>query len=501
MVGHMAAECDGIHQKKLKMFGFGVAGQGFYSIDIPEKKAMESINATLLILEGDATENRLDDELKNLVNATWDFQVRQITNKEFRAAFPNQGSIDTLSKLSEIKLALYGIKVKIISSLMEPTATTMLQTTWIKIYGIPDFAREEDVIREVASLAGDPIRIDDFSLSRVEPVRVRINCRNPAEINGYIEIFFNGIGREIRYVAEGVAGRGAPRDGGPPGPGKKDDKHDKRDGRKEEEDKNRKKEHKSGRKDGYNDKETDLSQDSQEDCMEDLVTNESPPRGSNSLVLDKHPLAAFHPSTALVHFHQNLDDPTLKQFTRQTTEGTSGLLKETTTGDLQAGCDGCVGNGQDSQESIILSPEQNMEDKGIPAEKIVGDKGIPAEKIVVHSLEGPYLMDKAKWPNLMLPEEKGPLEEDLLDNTSNFSLETITEEEDNQGCLKAQDKRKKIKLTKKMKKPAVATRASSRVVRDGVPIALKAMTRTKEKNELQKEMENSSQDGGRLVHH
>ncbi|CAL4933356.1 unnamed protein product [Urochloa decumbens] len=490
-VGHMAAECEGVHQKKLKMYGFGVAGQGFYSIEIPENKATESFNATLLILEGNASESKLDNELKNLVNATWDFHVRQATNGEFRAAFPDQGSIDTLSKLSEIKLALYGIKVKIISSKIDPSATTVLQTTWIKIYGIPDFAREEDVIREIASLAGEPIKIDDFSLSRDEPVRVRINCRNPADINGYIEIFFNGVGREIRYVAEGSTGRRLPKGGGPPGPGKKDDKQGKDNGRKEDEDMNRKKPHKSGRSDEYNDKETDLSQDSQEDCMEDLVTNESPPRGSNSLVLDQFPLAAFHPTIGMIHLQENLEmncpalEPNIQQ-TNDTQQSESQMKKNLEV--LPVMDNEVDSNGQNSQESVILSLEKSK-----------GEKGKTTDKIVVHSLEGTYLMDKDKWPVLKLPEEQAHSEEDMLDNTSNFSLEVITEEEDNQGWMEAQDRRKKIKLSKKMKKPVVATRSSTRVVRDGVPIAVKAMTRTRDKNELKKEMETSTEEGRRLA--
>ncbi|CAN6165133.1 unnamed protein product [Urochloa humidicola] len=219
-VGHMAAECDSIHQRKMKMFGFGIPGQGFYSIELPEKKEVDSFNAILVILEGNANEGKIAAELKNIVRADWDFQVKQAAVNEFRTVFPDQSSIDTLSKLSKFKLPLYGIKVKVISSKIDPAASSVLQTTWIKIYGIPDFAREEDVIKEVASLAGEPVKVDDFSLLRVEPVRVRINCRNPAEVRGVVEIFFNGVDREIKFVAEGTSGKGQAKGGGPPGLGK-----------------------------------------------------------------------------------------------------------------------------------------------------------------------------------------------------------------------------------------------------------------------------------------
>ncbi|CAN6244089.1 unnamed protein product [Urochloa humidicola] len=131
--------------------------------------------------------------------------------------------------------------------------------------------------------------------------------------------------------------------------------------------------------------------------------------------------------------------------------------------------------GQCSQESVILSPEKS---KDISV--------IPEGKVLVHSIEGTYWMDKDKWPMLKLPEDKTHQEEDLMDNTSNYSLEVITEEEDNQGWEQAANKKKRLKSIKTRKKPAVASRSSARVVRDGVPIALKAMARTRNRNELQK---------------
>ena len=57
---------------------------------------------------------------------------------------------------------------------------------------------------------------------RDEPVRVRANCRDLAKLRGVVEIFFNGVGYEIKFWAEkgssssrnkdGVSGSGMTRD-------------------------------------------------------------------------------------------------------------------------------------------------------------------------------------------------------------------------------------------------------------------------------------------------
>ncbi|CAN6253542.1 unnamed protein product, partial [Urochloa humidicola] len=72
----------------------------------------------------------------------------------------------------------------------------------------------------------------------------------------------------------------------------------------------------------------------------------------------------------------------------------------------------------------------------------------------------------------------------------------ITEEDYSHGWEEATDRRKKARTSKTKKKPVVARRSSVRVARDGVPIALKAMVRTRDKNELRKEVATSLEDGG-----
>ena len=89
----------------------------------------------MTVIEGEAIEEKIADELRNLVNEKWDFQVRKFTSNEFRVAFPDQPTLDTFSNLSEIVLAIHGLKVKISKSMVEPAASAVLQPAWTKIYG------------------------------------------------------------------------------------------------------------------------------------------------------------------------------------------------------------------------------------------------------------------------------------------------------------------------------------------------------------------------------
>lgn len=64
----MAVEYKNLDSKRLKMYGFGYPGQGFYSINFPKDK-VKTYQATglLTVLVGDASKEKLDKELRNLV--------------------------------------------------------------------------------------------------------------------------------------------------------------------------------------------------------------------------------------------------------------------------------------------------------------------------------------------------------------------------------------------------------------------------------------------------
>jgi len=45
----MAAECAGLHCKKLKVFGFDIKRQGFYSIEIPDVEQVDKFGGLISV--------------------------------------------------------------------------------------------------------------------------------------------------------------------------------------------------------------------------------------------------------------------------------------------------------------------------------------------------------------------------------------------------------------------------------------------------------------------
>jgi hypothetical protein len=93
-------------------------------------------------------------------------------------------------------MSIHGIKVKIIKASIDPKAFEILQTTWIKIYGMPSIAYKEEVVRKIATLAGVPLVVDELSLIKTGRLRVKINCRDPYKLRGFVRIFFK-VGQDI----------------------------------------------------------------------------------------------------------------------------------------------------------------------------------------------------------------------------------------------------------------------------------------------------------------
>jgi hypothetical protein len=67
---------------------------------------------------------------------------------------------------------------------------------------MPSIARTKEVVMKVATLAGEPLSVDDLSLIKTGPVMVKINCRDPYKLRGFVKIFFNKMGYEIKFVLE-----------------------------------------------------------------------------------------------------------------------------------------------------------------------------------------------------------------------------------------------------------------------------------------------------------
>ena len=94
--GHKSAQCPLMKSKGLRLCGYGLPGQNFYYLDVPETKAdgkayLESpIRALVSVLEGRGTKARIKTELQYLVDSKWDWNVKHISRSEFIVNIPSK---------------------------------------------------------------------------------------------------------------------------------------------------------------------------------------------------------------------------------------------------------------------------------------------------------------------------------------------------------------------------------------------------------------------------
>jgi hypothetical protein len=143
----------------------------------------------LTILEGEASEDKVDKELKHLVKEKWYFKVKQIHLQEFLVVFPDKGSLETFTRLSKFQMSLCGLKGRMEKTERDSKNSSMLHIVWIKVHGGTDLAEEVDHVKEIVSLVAEPLVVDELSLIRNEPIRVQAWCRNPGAIRGSIRNF------------------------------------------------------------------------------------------------------------------------------------------------------------------------------------------------------------------------------------------------------------------------------------------------------------------------
>ncbi|CAO2172928.1 unnamed protein product [Urochloa humidicola] len=171
------------------------------------------------------SEGKMEEELKNLIDDKWKWKVRKVAEKDFLVVFPNNQILDAFSRSKGCKMGLYNTWATFSKSTRDPSASSYLETRWVQLFNAPDRARNVDAATLIAELAGDVLAVDELSLIREGPVRVRMQAREIEKLRGYIEIFIDGVGREIKFVPEREHGK-AVAGNQPPPPKKPDDNFD-----------------------------------------------------------------------------------------------------------------------------------------------------------------------------------------------------------------------------------------------------------------------------------
>lgn len=224
----------------MRTMGHAIQGEGFYCLQFVEDAADAALpaavegNVALITAAAGVLPRRvLDAELANLVDGDWDWKVAARGEGVFAVTFPTAEMLTLATRSGKLYLSINDITVDICKpSIDEPLGEEMPEV-WVKLSGIPPKHRRADRLLEAMYMLGRPIAVDETSLSKAGPVRMRFGCRAPEKLRGSVQVWFNGRGFDISVEPE-LPVRRAPIAPPPPPPSDKGPNNDDMDKDKED---------------------------------------------------------------------------------------------------------------------------------------------------------------------------------------------------------------------------------------------------------------------------
>ena len=117
-------------------------------------------------------------------------------------AFPDPGMLRMATRSGKLFLSINNITADIRDAVLaEPKALTMPEV-WVKLWGVPPKQRRVERLMAATTMIGRPLVVDELSLIRSGPVRMKFACRAPAKLCGSVQIWFNGEGYSIKLEPE-----------------------------------------------------------------------------------------------------------------------------------------------------------------------------------------------------------------------------------------------------------------------------------------------------------
>nr|XP_040258588.1 uncharacterized protein LOC109761579 [Aegilops tauschii subsp. strangulata] len=182
----------------LQILGSAISGEGFFCLQFEDDAEVDALvdarieNATILSAEPDKLSLRiLQQELKHIVAGDWDWQVSQVGDNDFLVVFPSAYLLHMAKSSGKLFLPRNDITARVRDMLHEEIQPMVMPEAWVRLHGIPKKHRREDRIKEGFKMLGTQIVVDELSLIRLGPVRMKITCKAPNKLNGVVEVWFN----------------------------------------------------------------------------------------------------------------------------------------------------------------------------------------------------------------------------------------------------------------------------------------------------------------------
>jgi hypothetical protein len=221
---HKAVACTARSANKdnepLELLGHGI-DLGFYYIDLGGLELSVPQNlAEIKVLPDpslsiEVTADVIRAELESL-ESTCVWKVREVAPAVFAVIFPSPELLRALSWSKSTILPLNNIKVSICASVVHPETTSYLSTVWVRIFGIPDEAKQEKHLKRITQAIGRFVALDESSLTGPDPVRILVMHPEPDKLDGPLPPFFFGkAGRTLRVELERDEGQSGPKSPSP----------------------------------------------------------------------------------------------------------------------------------------------------------------------------------------------------------------------------------------------------------------------------------------------
>lgn len=212
--GHISSHCpvhvegssSNLGKLEVKLKGYGIPEQGFFSLNVDNLGVAEKgaqFRGILTVEKGAGSVQKVANEMSHLFREkNWDWNVKQISSNNFLIDFPSEDARRQVTKFRGFVFKTSSIKASVIESKMTDNAVDELFVIWVKVFGLPGFAKKQEIIRAISDIVGEFKEVDEKSLKGEGAVRIKVGCLDPSAINYSVIIYINDIGYKIKWEAE-----------------------------------------------------------------------------------------------------------------------------------------------------------------------------------------------------------------------------------------------------------------------------------------------------------
>lgn len=234
--GHLTVECPNrIKPPSYKMYGYALPGCGFFGMEGSVTVVMAPVQtlheAVMRVLSEEVPIQLIQAEIIDWDADGWDWQLCQIAPKEFSLVFPTAESLTWCTRGANFTLPRNNIQVKVVAAVNGKKHQLSLSEAWVLLDDVPPEMRNAPSMMAFSELIGKPIQVDEASLDGLSSVRVKVWCRFPERIRGFLEVYPQDKGFRINLSLESPSEASNPRSAAShkPDDPHKDDRNDPKD--------------------------------------------------------------------------------------------------------------------------------------------------------------------------------------------------------------------------------------------------------------------------------